>query len=421
VEGVRALPAGHLALVRDGRAALEPYWSLRSAFDLAPERLPDQPVAVRLRELLCESVRLRLVSDVPVAVFLSGGLDSSAVTALAAQQSSRRIRTFSVIFEEAGFSEHEYISRLVERYDCEHASICLTGADLRSALPEAVDAMDQPTFDGINTFVVAREARRAGLKVALSGVGGDELFGGYASFGRLPALRRLRRWVPAPARPALAWTAVTALPDTDRTRKLRRCLTGDEPVPEVIVRELFSPEDRADLLPGVVGRPQPWHDLLDGLDDFNRVSYYETHHYLRNVLLRDTDGMSMAHGLEVREPLLDHRLVEFATSLDGPTKRGRGSHLKPLLAAAVMDDLPAAITGRREKMGFVLPFARWLGRELRAEVEATLLDPRRGGAIADVLDPAAVAGVWRRFQRGEAAWVRPWALYVLKEWGERHR
>jgi asparagine synthase (glutamine-hydrolysing) len=148
------------------------------------------------------------------------------------------------------------------------------------------------------------------------------------------------------------------------------------------------------------------------------VSYLEFDRYMRNVLLRDSDVMSMAHGLEVRVPFLDHELVELVASLPGALKT-QGSTPKPLLVEAVADLLPAEVVHRR-KMGFALPFAGWLRGALREQVEIALLDPDFGGTIADSLDHAAIRGVWYRFLDGKAEWVRPWSLYVIKAWAEAH-
>ncbi len=281
--------------------------------------------------------------------------------------------------------------------------------------------MDQPTFDGINTFVVSRAARESGLTVALSGIGGDELFGGYPSFRRVPHLRRLAM-APNWSRLVAAGAVSRLRPDNDQLRKLRRYLV--EPrrpdlLPERLGRELFAFEDTAALLPSVTGTSDT--DRAEMIspangDAFNAVSHYELSHYTRNVLLRDTDAMSMANSLEVREPLLDHRLVELVASLPGALKSSGGGP-KPLLVSAVGHLLPRELLGL-PKMGFTLPFPLWLRGELRSVVEETLLDPRVGGQVAEILDPKVVTAIWQRHQRGLASWVRPWSLYVLKRWGE---
>jgi len=338
LEDVRSLPAGHLAIWQEGELRLEEYWSLRDSFLAHRPAGTAAEEARQVRSLLEESVRLRMISDAPIGVFLSGGIDSGAVTALAARVSSQPVRTVSVVFREERYSEQDRIRRVAQRHATDHTELCLAPADLLRLLPEALAAMDQPTFDGVNTFVVSREARQAGLTVALSGVGGDELFGGYPSFARVPRLQQARRWLPRPARrPAAA--AVRAGAGDDRTWKLSRWLgAGDDldgPAP-LLTRELFSPPDRARLaqtLNGVSPRLPEAEAWLADLDPFNQVSWYELTHYMRNVLLRDGDSLSMASSLEVREPLLDHRLVEHVVTLPGAVKL-EGAPPKPLLRRA---------------------------------------------------------------------------------------
>jgi asparagine synthase (glutamine-hydrolysing) len=425
VDGVRCLPAGHYAIHDGDELRLYRYWSLEECYRARPARPPDRQEAARLvRTALSDAVARRLISDVPVGVFLSGGLDSSAITAIATGQSRQPLHTVSVVFAEHAFSEKEYVDLVRQRYATTHAEYWLCDSELIEILPEALGAMDQPTFDGINTYVIARQARRAGLHVVLSGVGGDELFGGYPSFHRVPLLHRTRRWVPAIARRPAAQAVLVAGRDSDQARKLARWVSADESVdagPEVLLRELFPTGDRLRLLtepyPTTRNGCERPHRLMSG-DTFNSVSYFEMSHYLRNVLLRDTDAMSMAHSVEVRDPFLDQDLVELVAGYPGDLKRA-GDGVKPLLSEAMADDLPVAIR-RRRKMGFSLPFARWLRGPLGEALDETLLDARIGGEVAAALNPAAVREVLERFRAGSGSWVRVWSLYVLKCWGERY-
>jgi asparagine synthase (glutamine-hydrolysing) len=425
VEGIECLPAGHYAVWQGGELSIRSHWSLEDCYRRAPLPSSDRGEIIRLvRCAFTESVRRRLISDAPVGIFLSGGLDSSSITAVAAQQTQDPLRTVSVVFAEHAFSEKRYVDLLRERYPTLHVEYCLSDTELMSLLSEGLGAMDQPTFDGLNTYAIARQARRAGLNVVLSGLGGDELFGGYPSFHRVPALRLTRRCIPSILRGPAAQAVLIAGRQNDRARKLARWVAADhstDGAPEALLRELFAPGDRRRLTPTLAAPGRNGRfcaDRLGGDDTFNAVSYFEMSHYLRNVLLRDTDAMGMAHSVEVRAPFLDRDLVELVAALPGGVKRAGGG-VKPLLAQAMTGELPDAILTRR-KMGFSLPFDRWLRGPLGRSLEDTLLDTRLGGEVAEVLNPDAVREVLDRFRAGSASWVRVWSLYVLKQWGAQH-
>jgi asparagine synthase (glutamine-hydrolysing) len=419
VEGVQCLPAAHVAIWKDGTLKLEPYWSLDAAFARTASQSSQAAVA-SLRETLEEAVRLHLVSDVPLGVFLSGGIDSSALVGLVSRVAREPPRTVSVVFPQQRFSEAHYATLVSRTFGTQHTSIELDDATVLDEIPRAVEALDQPTSDGINTFVVSGLARSAGLTVALSGLGGDELFGGYDTFRIVPYLNRIRRWTPSLAARAVGTGMARFAPISDRNDKLERWLCATEPEVDAysLRRELFGPRATRALMPGVDGG-SPRLDRVAGLDDeVNELSKLELEVFMRNVLLRDSDVMSMAHGLEIRVPLLDHLVVEAVAAMSGRWKRSR-KRPKPLLVDALADLLPDEVVHRR-KMGFTLPFEEWLRSTLRERVESALADRDYGGQVAENLDSRAVADVWRRFLAGETQWHRPWALYVLKAWGERH-
>ena len=255
--------------------------------------------------------------------------------------------------------------------------------DVLDAIPYALKAMDQPTIDGLNTYLIARQTRAAGIKVALSGLGGDELFAGYSTFRDVPRMERFARfwgrW-PAILRRPLAGMFASLASDTDRNRKLAALGGGAEtPVhPYFLARALFTPEQRDSLLAslddGALARANaPLQESLRharALDPINRVSYLEARCYMLNTLLRDSDVMSMAHGLELRVPLIDHQLADKVMALPGAWKLDSNVP-KPLLVGALKGALPNEIV-HRKKQGFTLPFERWLREDLRPEVEAAL-------------------------------------------------
>lgn len=398
IEGIRALPAGHTATLRDGTLTLARYWSIG---DIAPRSIDRADAVSELRARLDESVRAHLVSDVPLGVFLSGGIDSSVLAALASRHSDR-VRTVSVAFDDPVFSEAPNMEMVAQHVGSDHTRVTLRAGDLRADLGDAFAAMDQPTFDGINTYIVSRAAAGAGLKVALSGLGADELFDGYGHAGRIAVLDTLRR-LPAPVRSLLGRGAAVAASNGNR-EKLAAWLSGTAGNDaHDLLRRLYLPDDVARL----TGRALP----TDGAATHTNTSARDLDTYTKTVLLRDTDAMSMAHSLEVRVPYLDNTLAEWALSLP-PSVRGRG---KSLLVDATRDLLPAAIFERR-KQGFVLPLARWMREELRDDVESTLRHPPE--AIGVLLREDAMADVWNEFAHDGRRWLRPWSLYALCRWTE---
>lgn len=417
VASVRALPAGTVTRIHlraDGGAMLEdPVEFAGDLFEL-PANLEDDPVvaAMRIREVLRESVRLHMVSDVPVGLFLSGGIDSSAVVALASEVASEPLTTFTVTFDEAGFSEAGPARIVASRFGTRHQEIPLSGERLLQALPHAFAAMDQPSMDGLNTYVVSGAVREHGLKVVLSGLGGDEMFAGYPSFSRARALTRL--W-PSSRMARRALSAAIELGGGVRAQKLALMLSQPSPATAAYrgSRALFGDRHVHALVgcspPGDVASPPHGSTL-------QQVTWLEATGYMRNTLLRDSDVFSMAHGLELRVPFVDVEVVKAVNAISDRVK-SLGRVTKPLLVSALSDLLPAAVWDR-PKQGFTLPFAIWLRGALRDAVHAELSGP---GVASVGLDPLAVKEIWNGFVSGGAiGWSRPWALYTLVRWAHAH-
>jgi asparagine synthase (glutamine-hydrolysing) len=352
------------------------------------------------------------VSDAPLGVFLSGGLDSSVLAALAAREAVR-LRTVSVVFDEQAHSEAPHMERVARHAGSEHTCVTLRPDDLLASHDAAFEAMDQPTFDGLNTYIVSRAAAGAGLKVALSGLGADELFDGYGYTSRIAALERARR-LPRPLAHVAGRAAGVAM-KRGNSEKIVAWLSGgsDGESAYELLRRVFLSDEVLRLSPHSERNVQAsGRAACGGADLFSRVSALDLAHYTNNVLLRDTDAMSMAHSLEVRVPYLDHPLVEWVLSLPAEVKAGAG---KALLVEATRDLLPPEILSRR-KQGFALPLAQWMRGELRGEVDAALRNPP--DALAGLLNGDAVAKVWEQFLRDGRRWTRPWALFALCRWAE---
>jgi asparagine synthase (glutamine-hydrolysing) len=435
IEGIHALPAGHSLTWERGTLCVSRYWDLvgdDGVYQQTPTSAGADPrhVEEQLQTSIEEAVRMQLVSDVPVGVFLSGGIDSSALVSILSRGGVTP-STFSIVFKEADFSEAKYSRAVAAKFRTNHHEISVSQADILAAIPDALSAMDLPTIDGINTFFVSREARRAGVKVAISGLGGDEVFAGYSSFRSVPRMQRFAHlWnrFPSFARSSLAAAFDALSTNSDRNRKLDSLISGNCRIlhPYFLTRILFMPGERDALLPepsanAIQTAGESLRSSLQrvvSLDPVNQVSYLESRCYMLNTLLRDADFMSMSQGLEVRVPLIDHQLARTVLALPGASKLDHTP--KPLLVGVLAGSLPEEIV-HRPKRGFTMPFEHWMRQELRSELEPVLSVHRiNGGPLGGLLDGNAVQQVWQKFLRGAMSWSRPWSLYVLQRWCDLH-
>jgi asparagine synthase (glutamine-hydrolysing) len=423
VEGIESLLPGHFILQRMESTHTERYWQLPSAESV--EYPPPKDLLEKVEAKLEDAVSGQLVGDVPLGAFLSGGIDSTAIAALVQRKASRPTRTFSIVFEEKQYDERTY-SRLAARHlGTDHTELLLRGSDVRNSLSEALAAFDQPSMDGLNTYFVSRITKEAGLTVALSGVGGDELFGGYDAYRKALLAEKVGRRIhhlPAPLRHALAAVVYNVRKD-ERFRRLADLLQTNAH-PYFLSRQVLGPRQVEGLLDPDVD-PGAWmparFDQLESetsaYDSINRASAFELQTYMLSTLLRDSDQMSMAHALEVRVPLIDHELVEFMFTLPGACKVDR-AHPKPLLTKTLQNDLPYECV-YRPKRGFELPFSSWLRESLLDEMHASLAPA--SVAEAAPFRPESLRQLWTAFESGEVGWSRVWAVFVLRHWLREHR
>jgi asparagine synthase (glutamine-hydrolysing) len=416
IEGVRQLLPGHYLRVQvTDRGSLKCTLAKFATDERKYPRPETREEAVaQVRAELEESIRAHLVSDVPLGVFLSGGMDSSTLVALMSRVSSQQPKTFSVVFDEADLSEEQFSRSVARRFNTDHCEIRLSEDQLLEMLPDALAALDQPSMDGVNTFVVSRAVKQAGVTVALSGLGGDELFAGYPSFRRALKLASMPVGSRRVLRAAAAVGGSLSRGSVRREKFWQLASSGGSAV-EVyqITRQLFakrfSPQMNTD-------------DRGSGTDVVNRISRLELEGYMANTLLRDTDAMSMAHSLEVRVPFVDAKVVDYVLSVPGEWKLQRGqTHVpKSLLADAVADLLPRDFLARR-KMGFTLPFEKWMQGRLRPEISSVFQDSKQLAESGLVAEEASE--LWRKFLRVPRAvgWSRPWSLFVLAQWCRLNR
>jgi len=446
VEEAFSVPPGHCLLLhipeRRRAPRARPWWDPTRSSAARDPKGPREfgAASARLRALLEDGVRAHLIADVPLGLFLSSGLDSSAIAALAGRE-QRGIRSFTLTFPDTEYDEGPLARLVAQRTGTQHTEVPLNGSDVLARLDEAIAALDQPTMDGINTYFVSWAAREVGLKVALSGLGGDELFAGYRTFAdtsKLMRLEMLSRFVPGAFRRVsspLLNTLVARNGSADAARKASDAWLMPDllPHPYFFARLLFPPSELPKLTepryrtsrvaPDGVTLAPTWLAWLERAADQARaaepiggISWLEMRTYMTSTLLRDTDSVSMARSLEVRVPFLDTPLVEFACALPDEARIQPGVH-KGLLVSALAGMIPAEIL-EQKKRTFTLPWEDWLRKALRGRVEESFSKLAPG--LAGRLEASGVQRVWANFERGRTSWSRPWSLYVLNEWCRRH-
>jgi asparagine synthase (glutamine-hydrolysing) len=366
-----------------------------------------------------ESVRAHLVADVPVGVFLSGGIDSGALVSCAVSAGAADLQTFTIGFDDAS-SEVDRAREVATMFGTTHHELHVDPAEVARELPAVLARFDQPTIDAVNSFFVSRAVAATGIKAVLSGAGGDELFGGYPSFTRLPRAVAAKQ-LAGPLWPAVGSLAGAFMPARLRARWRHFAATNGSLVEAYRVqRGFFLPEEIAAFAGPALRDGSRWHDAVTEVQDVERtllspvsaeapraaVARLESRLYLGSQLLRDLDVMSMAHGLEVRVPFVDHELIERVwPELASHPDLMLG---KRLLSGTLERPLPDSVV-RHPKQGFTLPFGRWMAGELGPFVQDGMRRLSDGGWIT----PEAPDRVWADWRSGAAHWSRPWGLSVL--------
>ncbi len=431
--GVRKLPPGHRLIVRRGRPLPEPeeYWDV--AFDAVDFAGTEQAAAEDLVERLGEAVRMRQVADVPLGAFLSGGVDSSAVVALLARESREPLRTCSIAFGDSGFNETGFAGQVAERYGTDHSVREVRPDDL-SLVDRLAGIYDEPYADSsaMPTYRLCELARQR-VTVALSGDGGDETFAGYRRYRWHIHEERVRGLLPGPFRGPLFGALARVYPKLNRAPRVLRAKATLESlsreglaayldslavVPERFRAGLFNRDFRRELQGYRAVEVLRGHARRGPDHPLSRVQYLDLKTYLPGDILTKVDRASMAHSLEVRVPVLDHRFVEWAAGLPPELKYRRGQG-KYLLKRALEPMLPPDVLYRR-KMGFAVPLGKWFRGPLREEVRSALLGPELGET--GIFDRGAVTGLLDRHQSGK--WDHGqvlWALLMFAAFVRQHR
>ena len=408
---VRELEPGHLLRVRaPGQIEDREYWSLSRSLANHPAGATTFEQSVSsIREHLAEAVESHLVSDVPVGVFLFGGVDSSLLALQASRSAKAPITLLTVAFDEEEFSELPYARQIARAVPHHHEVVTLTAGQLRDSLSAAFTAMDQPTVDGINTFVISRVGASLGLKVLLSGVGGDELFGGYTTFTKVPRLLKYG----AGLRPA---ARVLARLNTRNPIQWKK-VAGSAPLHSLADAYLLQRSIRWQQTDATALSTRLLQETESLGNDFQKLAALELEFYMRNQLLRDADVFSMANSVELRVPFLHTPLVQAAVATP-PEHHFAGSSGKRI-TWRILRDLAGEQLPQRRKMGFTFPWQRWLRNELKETVRHTLLRHRFYEPLS--LDPAYGRQLLQGLDTGNPSlsWLEVWSLFVLLNWQSR--
>jgi asparagine synthase (glutamine-hydrolysing) len=424
IEGIQMLMPGHRMVIDAKGIHTERWWDLTDNRVRLDGNETKESICKHINELLHSSVELRMRADVPFGAFLSGGIDSSIVVGLMSRISSHPVNTFSITFNEQAYDESPYSELIAKRFNTKHTPIQLSADHFLHMVPEALQSMDHPSGDGPNTYVVSKATRDAGVKMALSGLGGDEVFAGYDVFRRMKALET-KQWLnslPLAIRKNMG-ALVRAIKPSAASEKIAAALGQER-----IDLAHFYPLTRQVLYESEVNRLLKYRpverncvELLSQavsgirMPTLSKVSVLEISTYMQNVLLRDADQMSMAHALEIRVPFLDHRLIEFVL---GVSDKHKFPHTpKELLTESVGDLIPREIIDR-PKMGFTFPWAVWMQNELKGFCEEQLQALKQ----VEVIQHDEVVALWKRFLAGDKriTWSRIWPLVVLGHWVKQH-
>jgi asparagine synthase (glutamine-hydrolysing) len=420
--GVEMLPPGTWRQWTAGTAAATRgvFADVRNAYVGAPS-VADRADALRaeVADAVRDSVRAHLVADVPVGVFLSGGIDSGALVSCASSLGAPRLQTFTVGFDGES-SEAARAVQVAKTFRTEHHALHISSGDVARDLPHVLTRLDQPTIDAVNAYYVSRAVASTGIKAVLSGAGGDEVFGGYPSFSRLPRAMAAKR-LAGPFWPAVASLGDAVMPERLRARWRHFASTNGSFAEAYRVQRGFLLPDEVRALAGPALRDAAWREatgtlretedaLLGALSRDERpaasVARLETRMYLGSQLLRDLDVMSMAHALEVRVPFVDHELVARVwPRLGGHPELMRG---KRLLHEGLQQPLPHDVLNH-PKQGFTLPFAHWM----RGELAPLVRDGLQHLADGEWVTADAPDRLWSDWRRGASHWSRPWGLSVL--------
>jgi asparagine synthase (glutamine-hydrolysing) len=418
IENVHLLEAGHYLHFKKNETTKHCYYRL---LDDTSYELSDKTSAQELlRATLQESVSQHMRADVPFGAFLSGGIDSSLLVGLMSEVRSEKINTFQISFEEEAFDERKYAQLVAKKFNTDHHEINLSANAFLNDIPSAIAAIDFPSGDGPNTFAVSKAAKEAGITVAISGLGGDELFAGYPVFQYMQSIEKsflLKLSYPLRKSASILLSSISSSRSMLKKAELLGLPKANLASAFPLVRNVWKANELLTRTTKHFEIENNFNFIFEkNVPLLNRVSAAEIESYMQHVLLRDSDQMSMAHSLEIRVPFLDHEVVELATHLSTNLKNPTSP--KKFLTDSFADLLPHEVVNRK-KMGFTLPWSVWMKNELRDFTEQGFNVLYEQGVVKEKV----LRNAWSKFILGseEKSFISFWHLSVLGHWMKNNR
>lgn len=420
VDQIYSLPAASVGVFKDGEYNIQSYWHPEEVQEL-PKNTSYEDVVKNVGSLFSSAVEGQMQSDVPLGAFLSGGIDSSAIVAMMSQHSSQPVHTFNVSFDDHRFDESQYALEVAKKFKTNHTQIDLKPTLLLDQLPDILSRADVPSGDGPNTFIISQAVKKLGLTVALSGLGGDDLFAGYQGFLRFYKLQKHSWFWKIPSNYRRTLVSVMSKLNSGLNIKTKALFSLDDVSITnfyALSRQVFVENELQMLAPSLNNKVdflksnmQEWAEKVDHMPLLSKYGLAELKGYTQQVLLKDSDNMAMANSVEIRSPFFDHDLVSYALSVNDTMKYPHTP--KKLLVDALGSLLPHDIV-HRKKMGFSFPWDQWIRHELKSFADENISNL----AKRNIFDSKNLMNYYQSYCKGNPAiiWSKIWVLISLEAW-----
>jgi len=435
IQRIHSLLPGYYMIAQKDNILVKNYWEIPLLTQHVDE-VEENDIYKKTRELLEATIKLEIADKISMGVFLSGGIDSTVIVALMSGFLKSPVNTFSLVFPYAKYDESEFARLVSRRFNTNHTEFYIDQDEVITNLPEIIQKMDQPSVDGINTYIISKAVRAQGIKVAFSGIGGDDVFIDYDFFKQKLFLIKKFTVIWNYFLPSFARNCLTKVLNSVKTMNVAYNKFIDYLDSQTffidlyfmtrkvfwknILKDILDQKFKEKLDNDVSYSTKYMKNLQDNVekikDDMNKISYLDCKTYVPNTLLRDADSMGMANSLEIRAPLLDHKLIEYIATIPGKLKVDKNIPRK-LEVKALGDLLPEEVV-YRTPAGFVLPFEKWLKDRMGPIVEQVLTKKticKRG-----IFSYTGVNKLWQKFLTGNVHWTRIWIIVVLELWCQKH-